>query len=341
MQRRKYVLDQVINLSQTKVDIPTRNIIDGIILSINATYSNSSGSDQSLTDEQLAGAIPEVKVVSDGANTHYALGLSDILIMNYYDTAGKVPRLDSLNTIPAGGTYNKKFTVRLDGGDIVAAIKQSLSISAQVNRTINTDVSLSDLNIVITIDEAVIEDTEELVNRYGENFEFIAEPKITAIETNVSANTSFSGLVELPSGNAIIRSFYVSKTTTGVRSNNIIDLYGVVDKNSTVLYKVPFLTGQDLDRQEYNVDPAIVGVTILDYADEMAPEDSYSELFDDEFGVKGWNFVKGDYLDAFKVNSAGTIRIIRHELICEDGITAVLNEEIDEEELPEDFGWEI
>ena len=336
MQKGKYVLDQVLSLSQTKVDLPTRNIIDGIILTVEATYTNSDDTNAvSLTDEQLAAAIPEIRVVSDGANTHYALSLADILVMNYYDTAGKVPSLDTANSIAASGSLTKKFTVRLDGGDIVAAVKQSLAISIQTNPTVAPTVSLTDLSITITIDEIVIQDLMELIERYGENLEYMAEPKITATEVNASANTSFTGLAETPVGNAIIRSFYIAKTTAGVRDDTIIDKYGMVDRNSTVLYKIPFTTGQHLDEQEYNIDSALTGITILDYAEEMAPKDGISNLFDPAFGVKGWNYAKGDYLDAFKINTTGKIRIIRHELICADGLKAIIDD------LPDNFGGEI
>lgn len=334
MQRRKYVLDQVLSLSQTKIDIPTRNIIDAIILTVEATYSNSSGSDVTITDEDLAKAIQEIRVVSDGAVVHYALSLSDLLIINYYDTAGKVPRLDSLNTIPASGTLTKRFTIRLDGGDIVAAIKQSLSISILTNKTISSEVSLQDLKIIPTIDEIVLEDVSELTELYGENLEEVIEPKVTAIETNVYPNTSFTGIVEMPTGNAILRSFYIAKNNTGARSDTIIDQYGMVDRNSTILYKVPWATGQDLDRQEYNIDNIIKGVTILDYAEEMA--EGESEIFDEEFGVKGWNYVQGDYYDAFKINETGKIRIIRHELILTDELKEIIDSGEDV-----DIDWEI
>ncbi|WP_456471677.1 hypothetical protein [Methanocaldococcus sp.] len=335
---RKVVLDQQLNLNQTKINLPTRNIIDNIILTVTATYTNSDSTNAAtLTNEQLLNAIQEVRVVSDGANVHYSLSMNDIAIMNYYDTSGKAINLDETNSIAASGSLTKVFTVKLDGGDIFAGGKQSLDLSIVVNPAVSSTVSLTDLNIKVGIGEIVLEDISEIEEIYGENLEFLVEPSITATEVNVSANTSFQGLVEIPAGNAILRSFYIAKDTNEVRSNSVIDQYGLVDRNSTIYYKMDFTMGQHLDEQEYNV-PALTGAVILDYAEELGGS---SEIFDEEFGLKAWNFVKGDYLDAFKLQNSGKIRIIRHELICGDGAKALADGEIEEEDVPEEFAIEL
>jgi len=339
MHKRKIPLDEHLTLSKIKVDIPTRNIIDEILLTVKATYTNSNTTtDATLTDEQLAGAITEIRVVSDGSNTHYALSLKDILTINYYDTAGKVPSLDASNTVPASDTLEKIFLVRLDGGDIVAALKQALAISIQTNTTVSTDVSLTDLDITITINEAVIESVEELTDMYGPQLEFLVEPKITAIETNVSSNTSFTGLIEVPTGTAIKRNFYIAKNSSGARSDSVIDEYGITDKNATVVFKQHQLTGQHDDQQEYNLPATLKGITVLDIADEMEGD---NEFLNPEVGMKGWNFVKGDYFDAFKLTASGTIRVIRHELICAPALQMYLDGLIDDDALPEDFTFDV
>jgi hypothetical protein len=337
MRRGKFSLDEHLTLINNKVNLPTRNIYDGILLTVKATYTNSNTTtDAELTDEQLARAIQDIRVVSDNTHVHYALNLEDVLTMNYNDTAGKVPSLDSTNTIPADDSITKEFLVRLDGGNILAGAKQSLFITYTPNTQVSTDVSLTNLDITITTDELVIEDVAEIQAMYGDNLQYLAEPKITALEQNVSANTSFTGLIEIPTGNAILRNIYIAKDSTGARSNSLINEYGIVDRNSSVFFKQHFNTGQHDDIQQYNLPAALKGVTILDIAEEMAGNNM---IFSSEVGMKGWNFVKGDFFDAFKLNESGKIRVIRHELICAQGLKDVLDGYTSEDEIPEGFTY--
>ncbi|NKQ38558.1 MAG: hypothetical protein HF967_03630 [Methanosarcinales archaeon] len=330
--------------SRDIVSIPTRNIIKNILLTFDITYNTGSNAtvDQ-LTYEDLSQAIPEIRLVSDGNVVHYSLQLSDLILMNYIDTAGRSVDLDAVG-IPADTGINTDFTVsytlNLRGGDILAFKKQLIELSmdvvavGDVLTTLNgapnptSTTTFKSISVKVSIVEEVIKDEISLFELYGDALDLISEPKITAISQNLQAGTSFDGAVEIPTGTAIIRNFYILKANN-VRSNAVVTELGIVDKNETVIFKGAFDTLQNGDEQFYNIQTAEKGLVVLDMTQDLKGN---TPILDEAFGLKGWNFVKGDLFDAFKVNGSESgnnpsVRIIRHELITSEALQMAMDQD--------------
>ena len=344
----KLLANRLTNVNEL-VTIPTRNIIKNILLTFDITYNDSAVTATTVKHEQLAEVIPEIRLVSDGNVVHYSLQLSDIILMNYIDTAGRSIDLDDSITSPtAAGDFNVQYTLNLRGGDILAFKKQLIELSMDtvaVNTPINdetgasTTISFKAASIKVSIVEEVIKDEISLFELYGDTLDLISEPKITATGVNLQSGTSFDGAVEIPTGTAIVRNFYILKANN-VRSNAVVTELGIVDKNETVIFKGAFNTLQNADEQFYNIQTAEKGVVVLDMTKDLRGN---TPILDEAFGLKGWNFVKGDLFDAFKVDGGESgnnpsVRIIRHELITSEALQIAMDQDdialddLDEEE---------
>ena len=347
--------------SRDIIQIPTRNIIKNILLTFDITYNTGANTtvDQ-LTHEDLAQAISEIRLVSDGNVVHYSLQLSDLILMNYIDTAGRSVDLDAVG-VPEGVGPNTDFTVsytlNLRGGDILAFKKQLIELSMDmvgVNDVLTTlkgatnptsTTTFKSVAVKVSIVEEVIKDEISLFELYGDNLDLISEPKITATGVNLQAGTSFDGAVEIPTGTAIIRNFYILRANN-IRSNAVATELGIVDKNETVIFKGAFDTLQHADEQFYNIQTAEKGVVVLDMTKDLRGN---TPILDEAFGLKGWNFVKGDLFDAFKVdgNESGnnpSVRIIRHEMITSEALQMAMDQDDDillDEELDDEFDEEL
>jgi hypothetical protein len=303
MYSRKRVLGQHITETLKKLDLPTENILDKIFLKVKCNLKAASA--KNVTVEEIGNIFKRFDVISNNSTVHYSLGMNDILIMNYLDKKGKVKRIDDTIALT---TSDKEFIALLilDAGDIVSFTKEALDLSVDYNLSAITDVTVSDIDITVTLDENVIENTSEAIALYGKALDVIVEPKVSAIESVLSAGTSFDEIQPLPQGNIIKRAICVFKDTSNARSNSINGLVGIKDTVYNVeYYKQEFGTMQLIDGVEYELeDGALVGVVAIDFD---------KEITNMKLGLHEFDYKK-DQLQISAQNEAnGKLRVIRHE----------------------------
>jgi len=309
MYSRKRTLSQKITYANKTIDLPRDAVIDAIHLRCSITLVNGDTTNAfSGTYEDVLKAIKEVRVVSDGNNVHYALSGLDIAIMNYYDTAGKGGvNPDTAISIGAGASVTFEFLLTLDAGDIIAVEKGSLKLTVEFEKNVATNVTLdTDASFIeITLDEDVYAPDEEIP--------IAGEPKVYAIEKDFATLNEFNEVLELPVNTLLHRAILVFKNTAGVRSDSVCEKYGIVQTSPerVELYNIGYKTAILLDKQEYNVDTPITGVSILDFGEEVTR---------DGLGIRAWRLNKGDLQLALRTSANGKVRYISHELVVNEEI---------------------
>ncbi|MBA2851554.1 hypothetical protein HNP86_001707 [Methanococcus maripaludis] len=314
MYSRKRVLGQHITGTLKKVDLPTENILDKIFLMVKCNLTAASA--KSVTVEEIGNIFKSFNVLSNNSTVHYSLGMNDILTMNYLDYKGKVKRIDDTIALTTTAKEFKALLI-LDAGDIVSFTKEALDLSVDYNLTAITDVTVSDIDITVTLDENVIESTAEAIALYGKGLDVIVEPKVSAIETTLSAGTAFDEVQSLPQGNILKRAICIFKDTSNARSNAINELVGIKDTVYYVeYYKQAFESMQLLDGAEYELENgALTGVVAIDFDKEITNE---------ELGLKEFNYKKDQLQIATQNASNGKLRVIRHEYTLTSAAKAMI-----------------
>ena len=311
MYSRKRTLSQKITNANKTIDLPRDAVIDAIILYCKIILKNAGADAYSGTYEDVLKAIKEVRVVSDGNNVHYALSGLDIAIMNYYDSAGKgAVNPDNAISIDAGASATFEFLLTLDAGDILALMKESLKLTVEFETSIATDVTLDNSEIEVTLDDDVYAPDEEIP--------IVGEPKVYAIEKAFATLSEFSEVLELPVQTLLKRAILVFKDSGGSRSDSVCTKYGILQTSPEriEMYNIGYKTAVKLDKQEYDVDSTITGVSILDYGEEVTK---------DGLGLRAWRVNKGDLMLALKTSADGKVRYISHEIVVEPEIIDALD----------------
>jgi hypothetical protein len=295
--RKNVTLDKTLTLSPgstDQIDLPRDHVIDDIVLRFNFSYSATSA--PSLWD--VLRAIQEVRVVSDGSVVHFALRGDDIYILNYYDQQQAVPQ----NI----GTSNAVVTLRLSTGEILANLKSDLQLSVRSGTGIGSSITSFSGSVTVSVEQLVY-DPEEFQAAYGPNLENIAEPKVTAEETALTAGTQYQVMSELPVGNLLKRTVVVAYDANGNFSDDVIDRLRLMNKpGSQELFNETWKVMADKDMMEYQLSQRLTGVVFVDYGIDVT---------EDNLGLRMWRVAKGDITLESRNNAAGKARLIHEELI--------------------------
>jgi hypothetical protein len=315
MYSKKRTLNQKINLTNRKLDLPRDAVIDAILLKCKLTLENTDGANAfNGTMQDVLDALKEIRVVSDGNNIHYSLTGTDVALINYFENQGKAVNVDTSININASSTATYEFLLMLDAGDILALTKDSLELSVDFKDFVdaNNVVSVKDAEIKITIEENVFT-VGEFAAQYGANLEFAAEPKIYAREKKFSTSNELVEVMELPVGTLLRRAYITFRdSTTEARSDSLVDKYGLIitTPDRRELYAIDYTTAREYQKLMFLADPP-TGVIVLDYG---------AEITNDNYGIRAWKFNKGDYQLAVKANAEGILRYISHEYVVNTNI---------------------
>ncbi len=307
MYSKKRTLQDYFTLTSHKIDLPRDAVIDGVYLRGSITLDNADASEYTGLKSDILKALKEIRVVSDGNNVHYSLNGLDVAIMNFYDTKGVAENPDEIITVGASGSKVFNFTLLLDEGDLLAVTKDSLEMSVVCETAITEDVTVTDLNIKVTVAENIFT-PQEFVETYGQNMELVAEPKVTIFEKSFDASEELRESLDLPTGTLLRRAFFVAKSDAGKRAGVSPGKLGIVatTPDRRELYSVDWETLREHNRFSAELSASVDGVALIDYG---------AEITADIFGLRGWKYNKGDYQAAIKSASSGKIRYISCEYV--------------------------
>ena len=320
MYSKKRTLNTGLSLINRKIDLPRDAVIDklfvkfdGMIKNVNATTASA------ITLGAIMQKITDMRIVSDGNTVHYSVKAIDLAILNYYDTQGKTANPDTAFTATAAASTPFSFVLVFDQGDILAVAKESLELSINVDTVVNADCSIDVLTGLITLQENIFTPAE-FAATFGANLEAAAEPKIVALEKPYVATTELSEFFDLPTGTLSRRAFLISMDGSGVRGNADPGKLGIIvtTPDRREIYTVDYATLREINARDYLLTP-IAGVSLIDYG---------REITNDEFGLRGWKFTKGDYQIASLSSNAGKMRYLSCEYVVNtrtfDSIRAIM-----------------
>lgn len=312
MYSRKRTLFDKFSLTNSIVPIPRDAVIDSIALRVKATISNAT-TEYTGTMAAFLACLTNLRLVSNGSNIHYSLSGLDLAVINYYDHQNVNVDPDAAITVPAvsgetPGTLALDFILLMDQGDILAAIKDSLDLTLELNTTVATSVTISAFEVQVSLNESVMSATE-FVNIYGASTEKAAEPKIIALEKAFTITEELSPFLDIPTGTLLRRAFFMIKDVNGVRGNVTPVKFGILrtQPDQSELFALDYPTMQKLNEVVYKVQKGpLSGIIALDYG---------TEITRDNLGLKGWKFTSGVYKAALKSATAGIARMISIEYI--------------------------
>lgn len=325
----KRTLDEVLTASHKKIDLPIHNVIDKIILDYTVKVTATAAATIKYAD--VMNVIKEVRVVSDGNIVHYNISDLDGVLMNIYDF-GETGLIhpDTDISLTAATAKEVTFTLQLSRGDILANTKQSLDITHDLKTAINDNITVNDVKAVVTISEKIFDSKAEFFSVYaynmekrGENVDLAAEPNISVVTKPFDASNEMRGIYELPAGaNTIRRIFFISSSTgsSAARAGSEPTKLGVNLNMSRRVkaYDINWKTLQHLNEADYKL-KAVAGVGVIDFG---------AEFTGDEFGLRGWNFRKGDQTIGTSAASGGELRMIIEQYTVNtavfDAVSAVL-----------------
>ncbi len=306
MYKRKRLLSKKITVSNNAMSIPRDGVVNAVILDCKLVVSNAGASAWNGTYEDILKALELINLAGDGTQSHWNVSGLDVAIVNFYDYTGKTVNPDGSVSVGAGASATFNIQLKLYG-PIFAMLKNSLDLRVTFNTTIATDVTLDSTNseIEVTLDEKIYDSYEELYAEYGENLVYAYEPKVRALTASLTANTELEDAVELPVGNVLLNRGFIVTSSGGARSNSVVDKYAItkVAGSAETLYVVKFSSSQELDKHQYALSSALTGVTVMDFANEMAAP------------LRGWLFSKGDIVLQTKNSASGNIRYISEEFV--------------------------
>lgn len=321
MYSKKRTLNTGLSLLNRKVDLPRDAVIDKIFVKFSGGIKNvNATTDSALTLYDILSRISDMRIVSDGNTVHYSVKGSDLAILNYYDTQGKTVNPDTAFTAVKAATTPYSFTLAFDQGDILAVAKESLELSINVDIQINADCTIDSLTGQITLQENIFTPAE-FAATFGQNLEAAAEPKIVALEKPYTATSELSEFFDLPTGTLSRRAFLISSDGSGVRGNADPTKIGIIvtTPDRREIYTVDYATHKEINKRDYLLSTTIGGVSLIDYG---------KEITNDEFGLRGWKFTKGDYQIATLSANAGKMRYLSCEYVVNtatfDNIRAVM-----------------
>jgi hypothetical protein len=305
---KKRTLSNSFSLTNKNIDLPRDAVIDKIFLKCTVKMSNASTTaDFNGTNADFLKKISTIRVFSNGSNVHYSLTGLDLAVVNYMDHEGITINPDGAIKVEKQDDLTVSFVLVLDEGDILACLKDSLTFNVEVNPAVATNVTISEFSGVVTLEENVMT-AAEFTAIYGAAAENAAEPKVTVIEKGYNVSGELTEFVDLPTGTLLRRSIFINSDANGVKGNADPSKMGIIrstpDRSEIFTCDVPTL--KEINKMDFRVGTGIGGVFVVDYG---------REITNDEFGLRGWKFVKGDYQVAYKSAAAGKLRMINVEYV--------------------------
>lgn len=310
----------VINLIKPMVPLTTNTNIDNISLKFNVTLKNPSAADVTVTPAELLNSVTKVKITSNGNVALFDTDGFGIAILNAFRKTKSVSPFHRIGntTVPANKTVQKKFFLRIDEGDIISALLKQLYLevnfahNVKETATSGTYITIESASVTYTTSEAVIEDRNtDLINIYGPNGEYTANPKIYEMSVDVPANTTLVPQLPLQYGCLIRRAIVLLYGKDGngnyTPSPELTpDAIGFIATNPNRQILIDTDGEQWLENQlnDYFIDDytgAPRGAYLMDFANTLAA---------DGYGLKGWRFGVDDFQLAVKVPTACKMRVI-------------------------------
>ncbi|MDD4126880.1 MAG: hypothetical protein PHV39_04245 [Methanomicrobium sp.] len=294
---KENTLAEKINKSVPAIQLPRTSIHDAYALKFKISVKNETAGAVTPTIAQVLTAIEQIVLTSDSTRVHYSLNGMDLARRNAIFGSADVEKVieKTFSSIAAAGTADLSFVLFMDEGDILAIAHDSLELKVIFGSAVGT-LTLTAAEVTITIIEK-IPSHAELVSLYGENLEYVAEPKVYAITQNIAANTEFTGVMDLPTGTLLTGAMIYFSTAP----EQVGILQTVPDR--VELIKIDWDTMRAIDERKFKTDsPA--GMITLDYG---------SQWYDNAMGVPAWTYNKGDRQVAVKSATAGTIRYVSFE----------------------------
>lgn len=308
MYSKRRTLAEKFSLTNQKIDIPRDSIIDSIDVKVTATVHNAAATDYVGKLQAVLDAITSMRVISDGNKVHYSVTGLDCAILNYYGNKSIAPDPDEVLTVPDGEDVTVSFMLTLDEGDILAALKDSLEFTLETKAAITADVSITAFEGLVSISENVMTPAE-FVASYGQDAANSAEPKVTSYEKAFDASDELREFIDLPTGTLLRRAFLIVKNASGVRAGVTPTKIGLIrtTPDRSEMYTIDYATIQQINQRKYELHQGFIpGVVAIDYG---------SEITNDNFGLRGWKFNKGDYQAAVKCSTAGKVRYLSIEYV--------------------------
>lgn len=311
MEGAKRTLDEVLTAIHKKIDLPIHNVIDKIIMDYTVKVTATATATIKYAD--VMNTIKEIRCVSDGNIVHYNVSGLDLALMNIYDfgEAGLI-HPDTDISLTAGAAKEVTFTLQLSRGDLLANTKQSLDLTHDLKTAINDNVTVNEVSAVVTISEKIFDSKAEFFSVYayapekrGENVDLAAEPNISVVTKPFDASNEMRDMYELPAGaNTIRRIFFVSSSAGAAPARGVSEPTKLgVNLNMSrrvKAYDIKWKTLQHLNEADYKL-KAVSGVAVIDFG---------AEFTGDEFGLRGWNFRKGDQTIGTTAAAGGELRMI-------------------------------
>lgn len=307
MYSKKRTLMDKFTLSNKKTDLPRDAVIDRIFVNFVGTIHNvNATTDSVLKMSELLDKITDMRIVSDGNTVHYSVKALDLAILNYYDSQGKTVNPDAEITAVKNADTAFNFMIIFDQGDILALSKESLEFSINVNPQVNADCTITALTGTISIEENVYTPAEFQAT-YGPSLELAAEPKIVALEKAFNTSEELAEFFEIPTGTLNRRAVLTAYSGAGVRGGSTPSKIGIIvtTPDRREIYTLDYESMKEINRRHYLCSP-LNGVVLIDYG---------LEITNDNFGLRGWMFQKGDYQIAAKAAAAGKIRYLSCEYV--------------------------
>ncbi len=312
MRAKINTISQTINKNNPAIQLPHTTIHDAYIMGFTITLKNSTEEAITPDIENVLKSIEQFVLTSDGTNVHASLNGIDLArrdAMKSHEGCDRV--IDrTLSAIAGGATQEVKFKLFFDEGDILGAAHDSLEMKITfLNDVLNTEgLEIQSATVRITIIELIPEGAE-LIQRYGQNLELLAEPKVYVITQNCAENSEFTGFMDLPTG-TLQRGAMLHFSTV---PEQVGILKMVPDR--TELLKVDFDVLRMIDERKFGCAiPA--GIVTLDYGNQISCNN---------LGLLGWNWSKGDVQIAAKTGSSTTLRYVSYEHVVN---TAVVEQAI-------------
>ncbi|MDE2519574.1 MAG: hypothetical protein O0X93_08395 [Methanocorpusculum sp.] len=317
MMGTKRTLDETLTKDNKKVEMPLHNVIDKISLMYKVNVTDTAT--ESIKYADIMGMIKSIRLVSDGNKVHYDLSALDLAIMNLYDhgQTGMIHPDDTIS-LTANTAADVVFMVQMERGDLLANTKQSLDLTHDFDTT-NGTVTINSISAAITISEKIYETRAEFDSVYaympdkrGENLDLAAEPKISVVTKKFDPSTENRDVYDIPVGCLSRRIIFISQSSKGVRAGAEPIKLGINinDGRKTEMYNNLWKQQQMMNEADYHT-KKVAGVVVLDMG---------AEIMGDDYGIRAWEFKKGDYTVVTRADTAGQLRMIHEEYVVNTSV---------------------
>lgn len=303
--------------STITTDLPRDFLIQRIILDFNGT--TVLGGTSVLVEDALLNCVKaiRVKAVGEGSSrTVFEVSGQNLYYMNLFDY-GFGTALDNTDTTAASHTQMTGWTCdfrinKLDPDDFSVAIPSYLLSTLQLEIEYDTSANGYGTNVTsqsfttgITLVEGIPEASED----------FSGNPLLTVLSKTINGDSStgdqdFDTFFQV--GALIKRSFLLTETSAGARSDDEINDYTVKSGQIPLMSKINFRANKTKDIENYRIAETVdgfydvKGYTCIDFANNRQPFIPTSAgLKIDGLSTVGYNV--GDLVATFDKNNASSI----------------------------------